>query len=339
MYQANQSGAVVLATLQKADQDELNTINKELAQAETDNNQSQINALTQQKQKLSEKMASFETWFRAGYGIVLAFFVGVVIIGGIRRIGATAEKIVPTMCGIYLITCLYIIFRHTLLDPMELPALIASIFTEAFNPQAMGGGLLGVLVIGVQRAAFSNEAGVGSAAIAHSAAKTAEPVREGAVALLGPFIDTIIICSMTALVILITGAWDNEQWLDNEGLKGAALASRAFGNEVEYFPWVLSFAVIMFAYSTIISWSYYGERCWAMLFGFRSTIVYKFLAVCCVFLGAIFHLGAVLDFSDMMILSMAFPNILGAILLAPKVKRDLADYWRRYKAGEFQTYK
>ena len=158
-------------------------------------------------------------------------------------------------------------------------------------------------------------------------------------ALLGPFIDTVIVCSMTALVILITGAWDRAEWVIDEGLTGAALTSRAFRNEISWFPWVLSVSVMLFAYSTIISWSYYGERCWEMLFGPRSIMVYKVLTVTCVFVGAIVHAGAVLGFSDMMILSMAFPNILGAVLLAPKVKRDLSDYWQRYQAGEFTTFK
>ena len=203
----------------------------------------------------------------------------------------------------------------------------------------MGGGIIGVLVVGVQRAAFSNEAGAGSAAIAHSAAKTEEPIREGCVALLGPFIDTIIVCSMTALVILITGAWDNNEWTVEQGLKGAALTSRAFQEEISWFPVLLSIAVTLFAYSTIISWSYYGEKAWEFLFGARSTFIYKIMAVIAVFVGTIVNLGSVLDFSDMMILGMAFPNILGVVLLSPKVRKDLQAYWTRYKADEFKTYK
>ncbi|MCA8997144.1 MAG: alanine:cation symporter family protein, partial [Planctomycetaceae bacterium] len=257
------------------------------------------------------------------------------IIGGIKRIGKAAEKIVPTMCLIYIAACLYIIVIH--FD--RVPGLFAQIFTEAFSGKAMGGGILGVLVVGVQRAAFSNEAGAGSAAIAHSAAKTKEPVREGCVALLGPFIDTIVVCTMTALVILITGAWDNEQWITDQGLQGAALTSRAFREEISWFPKVLSIAVTLFAYSTIISWSYYGEKAWEYLFGARTTVLYKALAVIAVFVGTVVNLGSVLDFSDMMILGMAFPNILGVVLLSPKVKKDLHAYWARYKAGEFPTYK
>jgi len=221
----------------------------------------------------------------------------------------------------------------------ELPALIALIFAEAFNPSAFGGGMVGVLIIGVQRAAFSNEAGVGSAAIVHSAARTSEPIREGTVALLEPFIDTIVVCSMTALVILITGAWNNAAWLD-EGLAGTALTSRAFASEISWFPYVLTLAVVLFAYSTMISWSYYGERCWETLFGSSkgSVYTYKLLFVVAVFVGATAQLGTVLDFSDMMILCMAFPNIFGLALLSPGVRRDLLDYWKRFKNGEFKEY-
>ena len=183
------------------------------------------------------------------------------------------------------------------------------------------------------------EAGAGSAAIAHSAAKTEEPVREGCVALLGPFIDTIVVCSMTALVILITGAWDNSEWVVDKGLAGSALTVEAFRQEISWFPYILGIAVTLFAYSTIISWSYYGEKSWEMLFGPKSTTVYKILAVICVFIGVIVNLGSVLDFSDMMILGMAFPNIAGVVLLAPLVRKDLLDYWQRYRAGEFKTYK
>ncbi len=334
MFQANQAGSAILFVLQDTDRQELEQVNQEIKSAAVAENFAHLDDLQTQKQTLQEKMDGFKKVFVVVFGIVLAVFVALVIIGGIKRIGAAAEKIVPTMCGIYVLACLYVIFANLL----DVPPLVAMIFTEAFNPQAFGGGLLGVLVIGVQRAAFSNEAGVGSAAIAHSAAKTEEPVREGAVALMGPFIDTIVICSMTALVILVTGAWDNEAWLE-QGLQGSALASRAFESQISWFPWLLTVAIVLFAYSTIISWSYYGERCWERLFGARTTICYKALSITCVFIGTIAHLGAVLDFSDLMILSMAFPNILGAVLLAPGVKRDLASYWRRYRSGEFKTYK
>ena len=336
MFQANQAGKQVLSVLQESEILEMETIDSDIKKAATAEEFTKLEALQVKKKTLKDEMEGFKDVFLRTFGLVLAGLVGLVIVGGIKRIGAAAEKIVPTMCGMYILACLYVIA----INITEVPALFASIFTEAFSGAAFGGGLVGVLVIGVQRAAFSNEAGVGSAAIAHSAAKTDEPVREGAVALLGPFIDTIVVCSMTALVILITGAWDNDLWLD-QGLSGAPLATRAFTDQIawSWFPWVLTLAIVLFAYSTIVSWSYYGERCWERLFGARTTIVYKALFITAVFFGPMFELEAVLEFSDILILAMAFPNVLGAVLLAPKVKRDLADYWQRYKAGEFKTFK
>jgi len=268
------------------------------------------------------------------YGVVMAAFVGVVIIGGIRRIAATAEKIVPFMCGVYVLACLWILVNNA----GAIPAAIQTIVTEAFTPQAGYGALIGVLVMGFRRAAFSNEAGVGSAAIAHSAAKTEYPVREGIVALLEPFIDTVVVCTMTALVIVITGAYNNPDYAhfvadDN----GAGLTSRAMQEQISWFPYVLSVAVVLFAYSTMISWSYYGERCWAYLFGDRSSMVYRILFLVFVFLGAVVSATNVLALSDLLILGMAFPNILGVALLSGKVKRELNEYWAKYRAGELET--
>jgi len=200
--------------------------------------------------------------------------------------------------------------------------------------------VLGVLIIGFQRAAFSNEAGVGSAAIAHSAAKTDYPVREGMVALLGPFIDTIVICTMTALVIVITGAYDNPEYASLVKFKqGAALTSRAMDSQLNGFKYVLALAVFLFAYSTMISWSYYGERCWAYLFGDRASMSYRIIFLVFVFLGSIVSATKVLDFGDLMILGMAFPNILGVLLLSGKVKRDLDEYWAKLKNGEIKRTK
>ncbi|MBD3674131.1 MAG: alanine:cation symporter family protein [Planctomycetaceae bacterium] len=335
MFQINQSGSTLLEQVQSKERKIVAKLDSEIEAAASVKNKARVSELRQEKTKRQEEIDKFSQTFNVVYGIVMAILVGVVIIGGIKRIGAAAEKIVPTMCLMYIAACLWIIVTHL----GEVPPLIGAIFTEAFSGDAIRGGLIGVLVIGVQRAAFSNEAGVGSAAIAHSAAKTEEPVREGAVALLGPFIDTIVVCSMTALVILITGAWDNPDWIIRDGLSGAALTSQAFEEEISWFPWLLSIAVVLFAFSTVISWSYYGERCWETLFGARSIMLYKVLCVMCVFVGAIANAGSVLDFSDMMILSMAFPNILGVALLSPKVRADLLDYWKRYQAGEFKTYK
>lgn len=273
------------------------------------------------------------------YGLIMTVMVGVVIIGGIKRIATTAEKIVPAMCAVYVAACLYII----LINLGDVPAAFASIFEGAFAPDAFYGGFVGVLVIGFKRAAFSNEAGVGSAAIAHAAAKTKYPVREGVVALLEPFIDTVVVCTMTALVIVITGAYDVEQYPEYAGLiagdNGAALTSQAMGHEISWFPWVLSVAVVLFAYSTMISWSYYGERCWTWLFGDDSSMIYRVLFLVAVFGGSIVTATNVLVFGDLMILGMAFPNIAGIYFLTGKVKRALDDYMGKLKAGELKTYK
>ena len=223
MFQANQSGSAVIATLQKEDRLKLTELSSQIKEAAKIDDAEKLSKLKEERRTLQQEMKKSEASFSIIYGIVLAILVAVVIIGGIKRIGKAAEKIVPTMCILYVLMCLYIIFQHL----GDVPSLIGTIFTDAFSGKAMGGGLIGVLVLGVQRAAFSNEAGVGSAAIAHSAAKTDEPVREGSVALLGPFIDTIIVCSMTALVILITGAWNNPEWVVDHELSGAALTSRA----------------------------------------------------------------------------------------------------------------
>lgn len=268
------------------------------------------------------------------YGLLMAFFVGIVIIGGIRSIARTTEKIVPFMCGIYILACLAILIMNI----SKIPDSFQAIWHEAFKADAAYGGFLGVLIIGFKRAAFSNEAGVGSAAIAHSAAKTEYPVREGIVASLGPFIDTIMICTMTALVIIITGAYDDPQYTKLiEGDKGAALTSAAMASQIRYFDYVLSVAVILFAYSTMISWSYYGERCWAFLFGDSANVsmAYRILFLIFVVLGSIVSATNVLNFGDLMILGMAFPNILGVLLLSNRVKKELDSYWTRYKSGEF----
>jgi AGCS family alanine or glycine:cation symporter len=266
-------------------------------------------------------------WGALAYGVLLAFFVGVVIIGGIRRIGQVAGFIVPVMCGIYLVAGIFIIVTH--FDQVG-PA-FAKIIGEAFTPKAGLGGALGVLITGFRRAAFSNEAGVGSASIAHSAAATDEPVREGIVALLEPFIDTIVVCTMTGLVVVITGAYEGEA----EG--GVLMTSNAFATVLPWFPKVLSLAVFLFAFSTMISWSYYGERCWTFLFGARFSMLYKVIFLGFVVFGSVLKLGNVIDFSDLMILGMSFPNILGAVLLSGKVKRALNDYWARYKSGQMQA--
>ena len=268
------------------------------------------------------------------YGAVMTVLVGIVIIGGIRRIAATAEKIVPFMCGVYVFAALAILVKNF----AAVPAALAAIVNGAFSPDAAYGGFIGVLVVGFQRAAFSNEAGIGSAAIAHSAAKTDYPVREGIVALLEPFIDTVVVCTMTALVIVVTGAYDagNPEFSEFiEKREGAALTSRAMSGQIAGFQYVLAAAVMLFAYSSMISWSYYGERCWVYLFGDRASLSYRLIFLVFVLLGSVASSTNVLEFGDLMILGMAFPNILGLLFLSGAVKRDLDEYWGQYRAGEF----
>ncbi len=265
------------------------------------------------------------------YGILLAVLVGVVIVGGIRRIGRVADKIVPFMCLLYVISGIGVLFVHA----SEVPAAITTIVSAAFTSDAAYGGLIGVIVQGVRRAAFSNEAGVGSAAIAHAAAKTKYPVREGLVALMEPFIDTIVICFMTGIVIVVTGVYADPA---TSSLEGVLLTSEAFGSSLGAFAsYALSIAVVLFAFSTMISWSYYGERCWSFLFGNEQTLPYRLLFCAFVWLGCVSSLGNVLDFSDLMILSMAFPNIIGVVILSGKIKRALDEYWTSYKNGEFDV--
>ena len=268
---------------------------------------------------------SHQTTASVAYGLILAVFVGIVIIGGIKRIGRAAEFIVPVMCGVYLLAGCAVLVANA----PAVPGAFGTIVSEAFTPQAGLGGMAGVLIQGFRRAAFSNEAGVGSASIAHSAATTQYPVREGIVALLEPFIDTIVVCTMTGLVVVVTGAYKLE------GVDGVLMTSEAFASVLPWFPVVLSLAVLLFAFSTMISWSYYGERCAIWMFGDGVRTPYRLLFLVCVFFGSVFHLGPVLDFSDLMILGMAFPNILGAILLSGKVKRALDEYWVKLGNGEF----
>lgn len=262
-------------------------------------------------------------------GIVMASLAGIVIIGGIRRIGEITSKLVPIMVVFYCGTCLVIIF----LNIADVPAMFAGIFTEAFSPDAVFGGFLGVLVQGTRRAAFSNEAGLGSAAVAHAAARTEEPVREGIVAMLGPFIDTIVVCTMTALAILITEAHLIP------GLEGVEITANAFAQLGGVVPYILCIAVFVFAYSTMISWGYYGERGTEYLFGQRGILPYRIVFVVAIAIGPMLTLDAVLDFADILLLSLAFPNIIGMVLLSGKVKRALDDYTRRLRSGEMKPIK
>ncbi len=278
----------------------------------------------------------------AYFGIGMAILVGVVIIGGIKSIAKITEKIVPFMASFYVISALVIIGIHF----TEIPSVFKMIFDGAFAPDALYGGFIGVLIVGFQRASFSNEAGVGSASIAHSAVKTDEPISEGIVALMEPVVDTVIVCTMTALVIIFTGYHDPAM---AHGLDGAQLTSKAFGSIFSWFPWLLAIAIAMFAFSTMISWSYYGLKGFRFLFGdaidkaFGNTNAkrYIFFGIYLLFVvvGASSNMGSVMDFADMMILSMAFPNIIGLLILAPEVWADLKSYMSRVKSGEIKKYR
>lgn len=263
-------------------------------------------------------------------GLVLAVLTAIVIIGGIERIASTTGFLVPAMAVLYIMGCLWIV----LVNLPQLPSAIATIISQAFVPGAIEGGIIGVIVQGVRRSAFSNEAGIGSAAIAHSAARTAEPVREGIVALLEPFIDTIIICNMTGIMIVLTGVYQNT----GEAIDGSQMTLNAFATVSPWFPIVLAIAIFLFAFSTIISWSYYGEISWQYLFGQRTIIIYKLIFVACVFIGAVVAPSAVIDFSDLTLLMMALPNLVGAYFLSNEVAEDISNYMQRLRSGQMPTY-
>lgn len=267
------------------------------------------------------------------YGLVLALLVGLVIVGGIRSIARVTSRIVPFMAILYVLASLVIIVMH--ID--FLPEALKMIWNGAFDADAMKGGFVGVLIYGYQRGSFSNEAGIGSASIAHSAARTNEPVSEGIVALLEPFVDTVIICTMTALVIIFSGVDSGS------GLKGVQLTTAAYGSVIWWFPYVLLVAVTLFAFSTMISWSYYGLKGFDFLLGSTSQRLFgtrqmagqafNLFFLFCIVVGTSSDLGPVMDFSDMMILCMALPNLIGLYVLAPEVKADLLTYMTKLRQG------
>lgn len=277
-------------------------------------------------------------------GIILAAVVGIIIIGGIKRIATVTEKVVPFMAALYVLACLYILGANfSLVDDA-----IGLIISEAFNPKAIGvGGVIGVLLVGFKRAAFSNEAGAGSASIAHSAVKTKYSASEGLVALLEPFIDTVVICTMTALVIVIFNFGGHFQYgldvstdgsgavmIGNEVVQGAGITSKAFAQFIPYSNVFLTIAVVLFAVSTMISWSYYGLQSWKFLFGRgkKADLTYKILFLTFVVIGAAASMGSIWDFSDAMIFAMVFPNMIGLYFLMPVVKEQLKRYLKVIKS-------
>lgn len=260
------------------------------------------------------------------FGLAIAIAVGLVIIGGIRSIAAVAAKLVPFMAVLYIFSCLVIIGMS--LD--QLPGAIALIVGSAFQMDSVTGGMVGAIIVGFQRALFSNEAGIGSASIAHSAVQTNDPASEGLVSLLEPFIDTVVICTLSSLVI-VTTAYPNG--LMDQGYEGIALTSASFAHHVSWAPYPLAVAALLFAFSTSIAWSYYGLKGWTYLFGEGQAMQNLFKFVFCGFiaLGCMIQLTAVLDFSDAMVFLIAVPNILGLYLYAPEVKRDIAIYLQRVR--------
>lgn len=259
----------------------------------------------------------------AYFGLIMAIMVGVVIIGGVKSIANVTSKIVPFMAAIYVLAALAILGIHI----MDIPKAIGLILSGAFDADAIRGGFIGVLIIGLQRAAFSNEAGLGSSSIAHSAAKTKEPISEGSVALLEPFVDTVVICTLTSLIIIITGQYENTS------LSGAQLTSSAFESVISWFPTVLTFAILLFAYSTMISWSYYGVKAWSYIVGEgkKRANIFRLIFVLCAVVGSSSSLGAVIDFSDLALLALGFPNIIGLLILSKEVVRDKNAYYKKVK--------
>jgi AGCS family alanine or glycine:cation symporter len=267
------------------------------------------------------------------FGAVFAGVVGLVIIGGIRKITHVTEFLVPIMAFIY-ITAAFVIIGSNF---SEIPAAFGQIFSGAFTADGVQGGIIGVLIQGLRRATFSNEAGLGSASIAHSAAKTKEPVSEGLVALLEPFIDTVVICTITALVIILTGSVDASA---SGTAAGIALTSKAFSTVAYWFPYVLTIAVIMFAFSTAITWFYYGQRSFLWLVGDKpkADLLFKLSYLTALVVGSAMSLGPVMDMADSLLLAMGFPNVLGLFLLRKEVKEMLTSYFARVKSGEIKPY-
>ncbi len=270
------------------------------------------------------------------FGVIMASIVGVVILGGIKSIARVTEVIVPFMAIFYVGLSLVLIGMNYAV----LPAAVVYIIEGAFAPQGITGGVLGVIIVGFQRAIFSNEAGIGTSAIAHSAVRTDEPVTEGFVGLLEPFIDTIVICTITALVIATTMV-AAPGYLESTGTTGVAMTSMAFSRVIPYSQYLIAFAALLFAFSTTISWAYYGMKGWSYLLGEKVWLgnIFKFIFCAFIVIGCALHLDAVLSFSDALVFLLCIPNIIGLYILAPTIKRELNAYWKRLKRGEFPTYR
>lgn len=306
----------------------------------------QVNQSLEQVTQVTGKEDSFFSGSGGAllYGVVIAGLVALVLLGGIRSIGAVTSRLVPAMAIIYVIACLLVISFNL----GNVPDAIETIFVEAFNPEGVTGGLIGALIVGFQRAAFSNEAGVGSAPTAHAAVKTKHPATEGLVAMIEPFLDTVVICTMTALTIVIAGgpmyeglreAAASGEAVDGSTSAGISVTSDAFETALPWFPWLLTIAVVLFAFSTLITWSYYGLKSWTYLFGASRTseLIYNIFFCIIVIMGALLSLGTLVSLSDSTLFMAALFNITGLYFLMPVVKRELRkvlEYIRRRDAGE-----
>ncbi|CAL9350535.1 Amino-acid carrier protein AlsT [Streptomyces sp. enrichment culture] len=266
------------------------------------------------------------------FGILVAALVGIVLLGGIRSIANVTSRLVPAMAGIYILACLTVVLVHV----TAVPAAVATIVEGAFNPQGVAGGVLGALIIGFKRAAFSNEAGLGSAPIAHSAVKTGHPASEGLVALLEPFIDTVVICTMTALTIVIANPSSWAEARAGESIGGVTITSDAFATVLPWFPYVLAVAVLLFAISTVLTWGYYGLKAWTHLFGRSRTseVTYKVVYTLFAIAGSLLTLQTLIDMADAVLFMLAVINIIGLYLLAPVVKRELNSFLEYVRARD-----
>ncbi|MFD2516194.1 alanine/glycine:cation symporter family protein [Pontibacter locisalis] len=293
-------------------------------------NMFQINQATQQFIAVTGGEASFfgggNAWM---FGLIMAVLVGLVILGGMKSIAKVTEKVVPFMCGIYIVAALIVLAVNF----TQIPEAFVAIFEGAFSSSALTGGLVGVMIQGLRRGLFSNEAGIGSASIAHSAVKTNVPVTEGFVASLEPFIDTVVVCTMTALVIVVTGSYTMDTG------DGIALTSTAFSSVISWFPLVLAVAVILFAFSTMITWSYYGLKSWTYLFGNNKAAEISFKVLFCAFvvLGAPIQLNSVVAFSDAMLFAMSIPNMVGLYILSPVVKQEMQAFLAYARSSKRQS--
>jgi len=273
---------------------------------------------------------SFFFNYRWVFGLGMALIVALVIIGGIRSIANVTSKLVPVMCVFYLIAAVSILLGHY----ERIPDAFGAIINGAFSPEAGFGGIIGVMIQGMRRATFSNEAGIGSAPIAHAAVKTNEPATEGLVSLLEPFIDTVVVCTMTALVIVITGVYQQ-----GSGMSGVELTSDAFASVYSWFPNLLALAVLLFAFSTMITWSYYGLKAWTFLFGESKRMEYTYKTLFCMVtvIGSTMSLGEVVNFADAANFSMAIPNLIGVFVLAPVVGQCLKSFMGKIESGEIKS--